>query len=258
MSVVIHPTAIVETGAELDEDVRVGAFAYIGSKAQIGARTVIHHHASIELTTIIGQDCEVFPYALIGGLSQDLKYKGEDSGVKIGDRTVLREFTTIHIATGEGKFTTLGNDNFILAYSHIAHDCSVGNHLIMSSHAALAGHVQIGDHVNIGWSTGIHQFCKVGSYAMLGGVTKLVQDVPPYMLADGNPATVKTINKVGLQRAGFSKEELLNARKAYKYLYREGLLRKDAIAKMKAEEYKDSKIMQAVIDFLQQSKRGLA
>ena len=258
MSVRIHPTAVVEQGAQLDTGVVIGAFAYIGPRVQIGADSVVHHHATVENQVYIGAECEVFPYALIGGLTQDLKYTGADTGIKIGSRNILREYTSVHIATKEGEYTTLGDDNVLLAYSHIAHDCEVGNHLIMSSHAALAGHVRLGDHINISWNSGVHQFCNVGDYAMIGGCSKVVQDVPPYMLADGNPARVKTINKIGLERAGFSSEEIALARSAYKCLYRETHSREEALLKLHNHKEASGRVLQTILNFVEQSARGLA
>ena len=206
----------------------------------------------------IGPQCQIFPYALIGGMTQDLKYQSTDSGVSIGRDNILREYTTIHVATQKDAYTALGDNNVILDYSHIAHDCQVGNHLVMSSHAALAGHVTIGDHVNIGWSTGIHQFCRIGDHTMIGACSKVVQDVPPYMLADGNPAEVKTVNKIGLQRAGFSSKAIALARLAYKCLYRQPDSRAQALQKLQAHEQADGEILQNILNFIPQSHRGLA
>lgn len=257
MSTKIHPSAIVERGAELDESVTVGPFAYIGPDVKVKSNTVIHHHATIERSTTIGSECQIYPYSLIGGMTQDTKYKGEKTGVIIGDRNIFREYVTVHIGTKEGNYTTLGNDNLLLAYSHVAHDCQVGNHLTMSSLAALAGHVIVNDHANIGWNTGVHQFCRVGAYAMLGGCSKVVQDVPPYMMVDGNPAEVKTINKLGLQRAGFSEADLKTIYTVHKILYRGGLNRSQAVKEIRSHEGLNTAIAEKILNFILQSKRGI-
>ncbi len=258
MSTRIHPTAIIEPGAELADGVEVGAYAYIGATVRIGARTRIHHHATVDGYTEMGADNEVFSYAYIGGKTHDLKYKGGRCGLKIGDRNVFREFTTAHLATNDGEFTVVGNDNVILAYSHIAHDCQVSNHLVMSSHAALGGHVIVQDHANVGWGVGVHQFCRVGAFAMVGAGSKLVQDLPPFMIADGATAEVRTINKVGMERNGFAPEEIELARAVYKILYREGLNRSQAMERLRGHAKASHRVIQAVITFAETSERGFA
>ena len=254
----VHPTAIIEEGAELDQGVTVGPFSLIGSGVKIGSGTRIDHHSSVVGHTRIGRDCVIYPYAYIGSRSQDIKSEGGRPGVVIGDRNIFREYTTVHAASKDGAVTVIGNDCLLCAYSHVAHDCVVGNHLIMSSHAALGGHVLIGDHVNIAWNAGVHQFCRIGSYAMLGACSKLVQDVPPFMMCEGNPAEVRTINAVGLQRAGFSEQEIRLARRVYRTLYREGMNRSQALGKLTGEEEADSPIIRAVIEFAKESERGFA
>lgn len=252
----IHPTAIIEDGAQLDDGVEVGAYAYIGSGAQIGAGTVIRHHATVEGATTMGRDNDVFPYAYIGAKTHDLKFKGGAPGLKIGHRNVFREYSNVHLATDDGEFTVLGNDNLVLAYSHIAHDCIIGDHLVMSSHAALGGHVVAGDHVVIGWGVGVHQFCRLGSHCMAGASSKVVQDIPPYMIADGNPAEVRTINKVGLERRGFSAEEIDIVRGMHRTFYRDGLNRSQAVEQIKAHPQASSPIVAAMLDFAAKSERG--
>jgi UDP-N-acetylglucosamine acyltransferase len=258
LSTKIHPTAIIEKGAKLDHDVTIGPFAYIGPRVQLGAQSIVHHHATIEGKSIIGEKCQIYPYALIGGMTQDLKYKNGTPGLLIGDRNIFREYVTVHIATHQDHYTRIGNDNLILAYSHIAHDCQIGDFLVMSSNAALAGHVHLGNHVNIAWNTGIHQFCHIGSYTMIGGCSKVVQDVPHYMTADGRPAKVKNINKIGLQRAGFSSDDIQIAHYAYKLFYREGLNRSQALEQMRSYKQNNSPIIKNIINFIEQSERGLA
>ena len=198
MSADIHPTAVIEPGAQLGAEVRVGAYAYVGAKVVIGDGTVLHHHANVEGRTTLGRQCEVFPFTCIGTKTHDLKYKGGEPGLLVGDRNVFREYVSVHGATKPEEYTRMGDDNVMLAYSHIAHDCVVGSHMVMSAQAALAGHVIVEDHVNIGWGSGVHQFCRVGAQVMIGAMSKVVQDVPPYLIADGNPAVARSINKVGL------------------------------------------------------------
>jgi UDP-N-acetylglucosamine acyltransferase len=253
-----HPTAIIEKGAQIDENVSIGAYAYIGANVKIAKGCIIHHHASVEGYTIMGEANEVFPYALIGGKTHDLKFKGGKPGLIIADHNVFREYTSIHPATDDGDFTRVGSNNTILAYSHIAHDCIVGNNLVMSSHSALGGHAVVGDHVNIGWGVGVHQFCSIGTYSMISACSKVVQDIPPFMLADGSPADVRTINKIGLERSGFSAKELELARKVFKIIYKEGHNKSQALEKLENHEFASDRIIKEVISFAQSSSRGLA
>lgn len=254
----IHSTAIVESGATLGDDVDIGAYAFVGAGVTLGARTKLHHHASVEGNTVVGQACEVFPFACLGGKTQDLKYKGGNPGVRIGDRNVFREYVSVHAATFDGDFTTVGSDNTILAYSHIAHDCVVGNKVIMSNYAGLAGHVVVEDHVLIGAYGGVHQFCRLGAYAMLSACSKLVHDLPPYLIADGGPATVRTFNKVGLERLGFSVEQVDRVKQLYRMLYRDGLNRSQALEKLKSHPQAETVEFQRMLTFAQSSERGLA
>lgn len=255
----IHPTAIIEDGAKIADNVAIGAYAYIGAEVSIGAGTIVEHHATVDGFTTMGEDNQIFPYAFIGGKTHDLKFTGGKPGLKIGSRNVFREYSTVHLATNDAEFTILGDDNVILAYSHVAHDCIIGNHLVMSSHAALGGHVLVGNHCNIGWGVGLHQFCRIGDHAMAGACSKVVQDIPPYMIADGNPAEVRTINKVGLERNGFTSEDIELVRSIYKTLYREGLNRSQAREKLGENPKATEPTLKLVIDFLEQGgKRGIA
>jgi UDP-N-acetylglucosamine acyltransferase len=258
VSTLIHPTAIIESGAELGEGVSVGAYAYVGPEARLGAGTVLHHHACVEGFTQLGRDNEVFPFSLIGSKTHDLKFKGGRPGLKVGDGNVFREYVTVHVATNDSEFTRLGDHNVLLAYSHVAHDCIISSHLVMSSHAALGGHVVVGDHVNVGWNAGVHQFCRLGSYSMAGACAKVVQDVPPGLIADGNPATIRTINKVGLERQGFSADDIALTRAIYKILYREGLNRTQAVARLAAHPQAAHSIVAGMLEFIRLSQRGLA
>ncbi|MDI1334948.1 MAG: acyl-ACP--UDP-N-acetylglucosamine O-acyltransferase [Lacunisphaera sp.] len=253
----IHPTAIVEPGAELGDDIIVGAYAYVGGKAVIGAGTVLHHHANVEGRTTIGASCEIFPFACVGTKTHDLKYKGGEPGLIVGDRNVFREYVSVHGATNETDYTRMGHDNVMLAYSHIAHDCVVGNHLVMSAQSALAGHVLVEDHVNIGWGTGVHQFCRIGAHAMLGGMSKIVQDVPPFIIADGNPAIARSINKVGLERLGFTPERLEAVKQAFRIFYRAGHNRSQAFERMHAHALSQSADFKHFLNFVERSERGV-
>lgn len=258
MATDIHPTAIICEGAQLDDGVVVGPYAYIGPKVKIGKGSKIHHHATVDGRTAMGRDNEVYPYAFIGGMTQDLKYTGGDPGVKIGDRNTFREYVSVHVATKAEEDTIMGDDNHILAYSHVAHDCIVGNHLVMSSHAALGGHCIVEDHVVIGWDVGIHQFCRLGSYVMVGACSKVVQDVFPFMIVFGNPAEVRAINKVGLERHDFGPDEIALAKTVHRILYRDGMNRTQALSTLKDHPEHKSRVIKSVLRFAETATRGLA
>jgi UDP-N-acetylglucosamine acyltransferase len=258
MAAKIHPTAIIEDGAQLGADVEVGPFGFVGGGVTLGAGTKLHHHASVEGNTVLGSGCEVFPYACIGGRTQDLKYKGGNPGLRVGERNVFREYVTLHAATNDGDFTRIGSDNVLLASCHVAHDCVLGNHIVMSNGAVLAGHVIVEDHVVIGGYGGIHQFCRLGTYAMLAATAKLVHDLPPYFIADGTPAEVRAINKVGLERNGFTAEQLERVKQIHRILYRDGLNRSQALEKLAAHAQADSAEFRRVLAFAKSSERGLA
>jgi UDP-N-acetylglucosamine acyltransferase len=252
----IHPTAIIEPGAQLGADVVIGAYAYVGAKAVIGAGTVLHHHANVEGRTTIGAKCEIFPFACVGTKTHDLKFKGGEPGLIVGDRNVFREYVSVHGATNDADYTRMGSDNVMLAYSHIAHDCVVGNHLVMSAQSALAGHVLVEDHVNIGWGTGVHQFCRIGAHAMLGGMSKIVQDVPPFVIADGNPAVARSINKVGLERHGFTVEQLEAVKQAFRLVYRAGHNRTQALERVREHKLSGTAEFKHFLSFAEKSERG--
>jgi UDP-N-acetylglucosamine acyltransferase len=254
----VHPTAIIEPGAQLGKDVEIGAYAFVGAGVQLGDSTRLHHHASVEGNTVLGQCCEVFPYACIGGKTQDLKFKGGNPGVRIGDRNVFREYVTVHAATQDGDLTRMGSDNVLLASTHVAHDCVLGNHIIMSNGVVLAGHVVLEDHVVIGGYGGVHQFCRIGAYAMLAAMAKLVHDLPPYCIADGAPAEVRAINKVGLERNGFGADQLDRVKQIHRILYRDGFNRTQALEKLAQHADAASSEFQRVLAFAKLSERGLA
>ena len=252
----IHPTAVIEPGARLGVGVEVGAYAVLGSEVVIGDRTRVGHHVTIAGKTEIGPDNLFHPFVSIGGQTQDLKYKSEPTYLKIGARNVFREFITANRGTAPGAATVIGDDNVFLAYAHFAHDVRVGNHCIFSNNATLGGHVVVEDHVVIGGMTAIHQFCRIGRHAMLGGCTKIVQDAPPYFIADGNPAKIRSVNLVGLQRSGFSHETIRTLRKAHRLLYDDSLNTSQALAKIKAECDAIAEI-RTLLDFVQESERGI-
>jgi len=258
MATSIHPTAIIESGAQLGADVEIGAYAFVGREVQLGDGTHLHHHASVEGNTVLGKNCEVFPYSCVGGKTQDLKFNGGRPGLRAGDRNIFREYVTAHAATFDGDLTRIGSDNTFLACSHIAHDCTLGDHIIMSNGAVLAGHVSVDDHVVIGGYGGLHQFCRAGAYAMIAAYSKVVQDAPPFCIVDGNAGVVRAINKVGLERQGFSLDQLDRVKQLYRILYREGLNRAQALEKLSAHASASSEEFQRMIVFAQKSERGLA
>lgn len=258
MPVKIHPTAIIESSVELGEDVEIGPFAYVGGQARIGSGTVILHHASVEGNTVLGSKCELYPYCTVGGRTQDLKYRGGNPGLNIGDRNVFREYVSVHCATADGLSTSIGNDNTFLAYSHIAHDCRLGNHIVISNSVQIGGHVSIEDHVTLGGNSGVHQFCRIGAYAMISAYAKVVQDIAPFFIADGQPAVIRSINRVGLERKGFASDQLERVKQVYRVLFRDGLNRSQALEKLAAHPQAQSVEFQRILDFAAKSERGLA
>ncbi|MDR1891295.1 MAG: acyl-ACP--UDP-N-acetylglucosamine O-acyltransferase [Puniceicoccales bacterium] len=257
MSTVIHTTAIVEKGAQLADGVRVDAYAYIGKMASLGRGTHVYHHATVDGRTQIGENNEIHPYAYVGAPTHDLKYTGGVPGLKIGNGNTFREYCTVHTATKEENETVFGDNNVLLAYAHVAHDCIVGNNVIMSSQAALGGHVMLGDFTNIGWSAGIHQFCRIGKYSMVGASSKTTQDVLPYMLADGNPSKVRYPNVVNLQRHNFSDQQISQIKKIFKIFYLSGLNKTQAIEKIKAETIMPD-LRDEFLTFADSTSRGFA
>lgn len=258
MPTTIHPTAVVDSAAQLGVDVEIGPFCYVGPGVTLGDRTRLHHHASVEGNTVLGEACEVFPYACIGGKTQDLKFKGGNPGVRIGARNVFREYFTVHAATNDGEFTTVGDDNTFLASGHIAHDCVIGNHIVASNGMVLAGHVVVEDYVVIGGYGGVHQFCRIGAHAMLSATAKLVHDLPPYFIGDGAPAVVRTFNKIGIERRGHTPEQIERVKQIFRILYRDGLNRSQALAKLAAHENAATPEFARMLAFARASERGLA
>ena len=255
---VIHPTAIIAPTARLGENVRVGPYSVIGDHVELGDRCTLHSHVVIEGRATIGSDNEFFPFSAIGGKTQDLKYAGEPTSLVIGDRNVFRENTTVHRGTFDHSPTRIGNDNLILAYSHIAHECQLGDHIILSNNVMLAGHVTVEDHAIIAGLTGVHQFCRIGCHVMVGGCSRIPQDVAPYMIVEGNPAETRAINQIGLTRRGFSENDLRALRTAYKRLF----LKKDAnlglaVSALKAESAANNPHVKHLIAFIESSQRGI-
>ena len=252
----VHPTAIVHAGAVLGEGCTVGPYAIIGPHVVLGPRCRIHPHAIVDGHTTMGSDNEVFPFACIGGKTQDLKHTGGVAFVRIGDHNVFRESCTVHAATAEGHATIVGSHNHFLATTHLAHDCQVGSHVIMSNLASLAGHVVVEDHAVLGGMAAVHQFVRIGCHAMVGGCSKVVQDIPPFMMVDGNPAGTRFVNKVGLERRGFTPEAVAALTKAYKILFRSGLTTANALARIEAEVEATPEILH-LAQFTRASQRGL-
>lgn len=253
----IHPTAIIHKGAEIGEGVSIGPYSIIGEGVVIGDRTKIGPHVVIYGPTEIGNDCTFFQFSAIGAIPQDLKFQGEDTKIRIGDRNTFREFVTIHRASSHGtRETVIGNDNYLMAYVHIAHDCHLGNNIIMVNGATLAGHIMIEDYAVIGGLSAIHQFTRVGGYAMVGGCSAVVQDVPPYMTAVGNRAKLYGLNLIGLKRHGFSDETIKILKKAYRIIFQSKLTLKEATKKVR-EEIKGSKEVDYLLRFIEESERGI-
>jgi len=252
----IHSTAIIDSSAEIGTGTEVGPYAVIGPGVVIGANCVIHNHVSIAGPAKIGDGNTFFPYCSVGQRTQDLKYEGEPTHLEIGENNSFREFCTLNRGTAPGSKTLIGSHGNFLAYSHIAHDCTVGDHVIFSNNGTLAGHVIVEDHAVIGGLSGVHQFCRIGQHAITGGCTKLVQDVPPFMIADGNPAEIRGINQVGLERRGFEAENIRSLREAYKLIYRASLNTKQAVAAIR-EQIPANPQIDALVDFIEASKRGI-
>jgi UDP-N-acetylglucosamine acyltransferase len=254
----IDAHAIVSPQAQLAPDVSVGPFSIIGPQVQIGPRTIVGPHAFITGATTIGADNRIFQFASIGDEPQDKKYKGEPTRLRIGDRNVFRESCTINRGTGHDKGVTLiGSDNLFMAYSHVAHDCVIGNNTVFANCASLGGHVEIGDWVILGGLTAVHQFAKIGVHAFLGGGSILSRDVPPYVMVAGNPAVPHAVNVEGLKRRGFSEEQIRNIRDAYRIVYRSELKLAEALGQLGPRVDTQPEI-RPFVDFIQASTRSLA
>jgi len=253
----IHSTAIVHPKAQIAEGVSIGPYSVIGEQVTIGKDTKIASHVLIEGWTTIGERNQLHSFSCIGTPPQDVGYKNEETYLFIGNDNVIREFATVHRATTKAdRKTEIGNKNYLMAYSHVAHDCKLGNSIIMANSAGLAGHITIEDYAILGGIVGVHQYVRIGAYAMIGGQSAIVQDIPPYVSAAGNRAQLYGLNTIGLKRKGFSDEVINNLKKAYKIIFRSGMTIEEAIKKV-VEEFPDSKEVNYFVDFMRHSKRGV-
>ena len=254
----IHPTAIIAPGANLAADVRVGPYSVIGEHVSIGSGSSVGPHAVIEGRTTIGCENQIFQFASIGAVPQDLKFHGEETTLIIGYRNKIREFTTLHLGTEDGGgVTTVGSDNLFMAYSHVAHDCVVGNHVILANGATLAGHVQIDDYAIMGGLSAVHQFGRIGAHVMASGGSMVAQDVPPYTIVQGDRAKVVGLNLIGLKRRGFSADVLKTIKQAYKLIFRSGMKLEDVISEI-GSTLEPSAELDLFVSFINKSERGLA
>ena len=252
----IHPTAIIHPGAEIAAGVGVGPYSMVGEGVRLGAGCVLHNNVTLTGPAVIGARNTFFTGACIGGVTQDLKYTAEPTYLEVGDDNVFRECTTVNRGTLPGAKTVIGNHNLFLSYCHIAHDCLVGNHVIFSNNGTLAGHVIVEDYVILGGLTAVHQFCRLGKHAITGGCSKIVQDVPPFMIVDGNPAAVRGVNVVGLQRHGFDETAIRPLKEAYKSLFMRGNNNTEALAELEALSG-TSPAVAHLTAFIQSSQRGI-
>ena len=253
----IHPTAIIHPEAELDSTAEIGPYTVVGSKVRIHSDAVIGPHVVIDPYVTIGQGCRIFQFAAIGAIPQDLKFGGEESRVEIGRGCVIREFVTVHRGTKEGGGrTTIGDGCLLMAYTHVAHDCRIGNHVIMSNAATLAGHIQIGEHATIGGLVAIHQFVRIGAFSFIGGKSAVPKDVPPYVIASGDRVKLHGLNKVGLKRHGFSAETMAALKKTYRIIFRIGITLNEAIERVRAEVDPLPEVTR-FIEFIESSRRGI-
>ena len=253
----IHPTAVIHPRAQIGADCEIGPYCVIGENVVLGDKCRLHSHVVIDGLTTLGKGNEIFPFASIGLKTQDLKWKGGVTRTQIGDYNTFREYVTVHSATGDGETTVVGSHNHILAYGHLAHNVTLGDHIIMSNVGTLAGHVTVEDHAIIGGLAAVHQFCRIGRMACIGGCSKVVQDIVPYMLSDGNPAKTRTVNKVGLERNGISDKAQSALKTAYKILFREGLITTNALSRIESELPPLPEVTH-LIEFIRNSTRGIS
>ncbi|MCK5850894.1 MAG: acyl-ACP--UDP-N-acetylglucosamine O-acyltransferase [Kiritimatiellae bacterium] len=252
----IHPTAVIEDGAIIGEDVEIGPYSVIGPNVVIGDRVKLMPHVVVDGFTTFGEDCTVFSFASIGSQTQDLKYHGAKTTVEIGARTTLREYVTVNSGTNEGEVTKIGSGCHIMAYAHIAHACSLGDGVIMANCATLAGDVHVGDQAIIGGLSGVHQFVRIGKLCMIGGCAKIVQDCMPFMIVDGNPARTRAVNSIGMKRKNIDASEQASLKQAHKILCRDGLSTAQALEKIHAEVEGTSAI-EYLLSFVESSSRGI-
>lgn len=253
----IHKTAIIDKKAELAEGVSVGPYTFIGKNVTIGANTKIGNNCVIDGNTTIGKNCTIFTGAVIGSITQDKKYKGQKSFLKIGNNNVIREYVTINLGTQEGSITSISNDNLFMAYSHIAHDCNIGNGVVIANSGTLAGYVTVEDKATVGGLVAVHQYVKIGSLSIIGGCSKVVQDIVPYAMVDGHPTRIYGINTTGLARARVCEDIKNNLKKAFKILFHSGLSIPHALEKIQKDIPKSEQINH-LIEFIKSSQRGIA
>lgn len=253
----IHKTAIIDAKAELDAGVEIGPYCIIGPQVKIAKNTRLAPHVVIDGWTKIGEGCRIFQFASLGAIPQDLKYKGEESWVILGNNNTIREFVTIHRGTAQsGGKTIMGDNNLLMAYSHVAHDCKIGNQVILANAATLAGHIEIEDYAIVGGLVGIHQFLRLGRHCIIGGGSGVNQDIPPYMMANGQRAKLYGVNNIGLKRHNFSPEAVSNLKKAYHIIFRSGLTIKKALDQVQTE-IKNSPEVDHLISFIKSSEKGI-
>lgn len=252
----IHPTAIIESGAEVGIDCQIGPYCVIGKQVRLGDRCQLHSHVVIDGDTVIGNDNRIFPFASIGLQTQDLKWAGGKTFTRIGNNNTIRESVTIHSATGEGETTQVGSNNNLLAYCHIAHNCVIGDNIIMSNSTGLAGHVTVEDFAVFGGMTGVHQFCRIGMMSMVGGCSRISQDVCPFTLVNGNPPVAAGLNKIGLERRGLTPEIQQSLKDAYKLIFRSSLSIEQALARINGS-LPQSPELDHMVAFLEKSDRGI-
>lgn len=253
----IHPSAIIDPGAIIDEDVYIGPFCYVGRQVKIGPRTRLKSHIVVDGITVLGHSNQIYPFASIGEVNQDLKYQGEPTAVVIGHRNRIREHVTIHRGTSQGSgVTAIGDDNLLMVNTHIAHDCAVGNGCVLANNATLGGHVKVDDFAIVGGMSAVHQFCIIGTHAMVGGCSGVAQDVPPYITAHGNHASPFGINAKGLKKHGFSSYDIQVLERAYRLIYRSGKLI-DEVKKALCSLAQHESVVQPLVEFFQQSSRGI-
>lgn len=253
----IHPTAVIDPRARLVRGVTIGAYSVVGPEVELGPDVEVGHHVVLEGRVVVGARTQIGHGSIIGGLPQDLKYKpGTPSGVRIGEDTVIREYVTIHRATAAEGWTEVGNSSFLMSMSHIAHDCKLGNHVIIVNYAGLTGHVQVEDRATVSGLSGIHPFTRIGTYAYVGGCSKVVQDVPPFVIVDGAPATVRSVNVIGLRRGGVEAEDRRQIQAAFRILFRSALSPATAIRRIRAELPMTPSITR-LVEFVETSKLGI-
>ena len=252
----IHPTAVVDSAARIGEGCEIGPYCVIGPDVDLGEGCRLQHHVSLHGPARFGRGNVFYPFSTLGQQTQDLKYAGEPTHLIVGDGNTFREFVTVHRGTAMGSSTRIGSRGYFLAYVHIAHDCTVGDEVVFSNNGTLAGHVEVGDFAILGGLTAVHQYCRIGAHAMTGGCSKIVQDVPPYMLADGNPAKVRSYNKVGMERRGYQEQTMRAVREAYRIIYRLSLNLPQAIDQMRADLPELPEIEQ-ILEFVMSSPRGI-